>query len=343
VVVAGLSSRALDALVAAGPEAWPAALRVQVVTDALAAEVTPPVHGSWTVSGGTFAFTPSFPFAPGTTYRARFAWAGASPAVHEWTVASAAAPAASRVVRVEPEAAELPANLLRLYVYVDRAMRPGGAYQHVTLFDLTANADVQQPFVEVEQELWDRDRRRLTLLFDPGRIKRAVGPNVERGPVLEPGHEYELRVTAGWADVHGSSVEAGGIKRFTAVAADRQRPAPRDWTLAVPAVDTRSPLDVSFREPLDAALARRSLRVEAPDGSDVVGEVALRAEARGWRFTPRQPWRPGAYRLVAAPILEDLAGNTPARLFDTDLSRQLAPLPADRAFEIPPAQAAGAR
>ena len=31
-------------------------------------------------------------------------------------------------------------------------------------------------------ELWDRSMRQLTILLDPGRLKRGVGPNRELGP-----------------------------------------------------------------------------------------------------------------------------------------------------------------
>ena len=41
------------------------------------------------------------------------------------------------------------------------------------------------------------------------------------------------------------------------------------------------------------------------------------AETR-WSFTPAEPWRPGAYQLLALDILEDLAGNQIGRAFEVD-------------------------
>ncbi len=37
-----------------------------------------------------------------------------------------------------------------------------------------------------------------------------------------------------------------------------------------------------------------------------------------WTFTPRAPWRPGEYQLVAAATLEDVAGNRIGRPFEVD-------------------------
>jgi hypothetical protein len=38
-----------------------------------------------------------------------------------------------------------------------------------------------------------------------------------------------------------------------------------------------------------------------------------------WEFTPRQPWKPGGYRIVVQTALEDLAGNHVGRAFDVDV------------------------
>ena len=42
-------------------------------------------------------------------------------------------------------------------------------------------------WIGINQELWDPGMQRLTLLLDPGRIKRGVGPNLEAGLALERG------------------------------------------------------------------------------------------------------------------------------------------------------------
>jgi hypothetical protein len=50
-------------------------------------------------------------------------------------------------------------------------MSRGEAYRRVHLLDATGRP-INLAFLEIEQELWDPEGRRLTLLFDPGRVKR---------------------------------------------------------------------------------------------------------------------------------------------------------------------------
>jgi len=57
-----------------------------------------------------------------------------------------------------------------------------------------------------------------------------------------------------------------------------------------------------------------------PDGRLVDGISEIGPGERGWRLIPRQPWLPGAHRLLVDPGLEDLAGNSVARVFDRDLT-----------------------
>jgi hypothetical protein len=77
---------------------------------------------------------------------------------------------------------------------------------------------------------------------------------------------------------------------------------------------------VRFGEPLDHALAERLVNVLAPDGQAVPGRTAMMEGDRGWRFVPTVPWAPGRHQLRVGAALEDLAGNSVARVFDADLA-----------------------
>ncbi len=57
-----------------------------------------------------------------------------------------------------------------------------------------------------KQELWNEDLARLTVLIDPGRIKRNVATNVELGFALLAGRNYTLSVGAGWSSANSESV-----------------------------------------------------------------------------------------------------------------------------------------
>ena len=90
-------------------------------------------------------------------------------------VPKAAPRAATRIEQVYPSTDTLPANTLKLYIYFSAPMRRGEAWQHIRLLD-EHGAPVELPFLEIDQELWDPTNTRLTVLFDPGRIKRGLVP-----------------------------------------------------------------------------------------------------------------------------------------------------------------------
>ncbi len=103
------------------------------------------------------------------------------------------------------------------------------------------------------------------------------------------------------------------------VAPDRTQPDPRDWELAPP--ETRhEPLALVFHEPMDRALLERLLWVVDAGGRIVAGTVSISDRDRRWVFAPRAFWRPGRYELCIDPGLEDLAGNTLRRAFETPVT-----------------------
>lgn len=228
-----------------------------------------------------------------------------------------AASGQTSVVRVYPTADVLPANQLKLYIEFSAPMSRGEAAKRVRLFE-SGGKLVEMPFVDIDEELWDREQKRLTLLFDPGRIKRGVLPERELGGALEPGKEYELVIDRQWPDAKGQPLAAGHRKKFRAREADRTPIDPRTWTVVAPRVATRDPLIVKFGEPLDAAVMLR--RISVPR---VRGEAAARNRETEWHFVPDEPWAEGDYEILADKVLEDLAGNKIGRPFDVDTFEQV--------------------
>ena len=100
---------------------------------------------------------------------------------------------------------------------------------------------------------------------------------------------------------------------------------PRDWECRLPDAGTAGPLRVRFDRPLDHALLQHALEVTDGDGGPVRGRSEIGPAEQSWTFTPAAPWPPGEYRLAIDPRLEDLAGNSLARVFDRDLERDEAP------------------
>jgi hypothetical protein len=196
-------------------------------------------------------------------------------------------------------------------------MRRGEAWQHIRLLD-SHGAAVQSPFLEIDQELWDPANTRLTVLFDPGRIKRGLVPLSESGPTLEEGKRYTLAIGHEWLDANGTPLAADFSKPFRVVEAERKPLDPAEWHISPPRPGTAAALTVDFPRPLDYALLQHAITVDG-----VKGSVEVAPGETEWRFTPDAPWKPGDYRLTVNTKLEDLAGNRIGRAFDVDLFKEV--------------------
>lgn len=283
-------------------------------------ESTPAVLGDHAVVEGRLRFTPRFPPVPGQGYRVHaVASAGAAPLVIDTLVrvARAARPPATHVVQVHPAVDPLPANLLRLYIEFSAPMSRGEAWDRIRILDDDGEV-VADALLVVPQELWDPARRRLTVLFDPGRIKTGVRANRELGLPLEAGGTYTLVIDDTWSDADGLPLREGFRRTFTVGPADRTLPSPGEWRIDPPAAGSREPLRLHLDEPLDWGLLHRLIAVHTSDGDRVAGTVAVSNDATRWTFTPASPWSAGGYVVRVRSDLEDLAGNTLRAPFDVD-------------------------
>jgi hypothetical protein len=269
----------------------------------------PPLGGAYTIENGVLTFRPKYPLAPGVHVRAVFQGKEFAFEIPQ------AAPAASttRVANVYPSADVLPENELKLYLCFTAPMQSGDAWSHIHLLDPAGKA-VELPFLEIDQELWSRDQTRLTVLFDPGRIKRGLVPLREVGPSIQAGKSYTLVIDREWRDSRGAPLAEPFRKTFRVGAADRQPIDTAKWKITAPHVGSREPLVVAFGEPLDYAMLQHAIVVRG-----VSGKVDLGREEREWRFTPESAWKADAYRLDVQTSLEDLAGNRVGRAFDVDV------------------------
>jgi hypothetical protein len=328
VEVTGLSASALEQLrpFVAAPSRWTEVLVIRAESGETPADAAlPPMLGRYQLDTSTLRFEPRFPLAPGVVYRAVFhpeslhtGASSESPLVAAYQLPARRSTESTVVSAVYPSADELPENLLKFYLHFSAPMSRGRVYQHIHLLD-AAGDDVELPFLELDQELWDPAMTRLTLLLDPGRIKRGVRPLEEVGSSLQPGRRYTLVIDRSWPDAAGQPLQADYRKSFTVSAAERTPPAPSDWRVTAPAAGSRAPLEVDFPRPLDRALALRLIRVAAPDGRDLDGAVDVSDQERRWTFTPAAPWSAGAHALVIATTIEDLAGNNIGKAFDVDV------------------------
>jgi len=330
VEVRGLSPATLERLRAAPPtpEGWYRIFPVFTGT-AEPTDGRPPVLGTYSLEPDGPRFTPRLPFVPGQPYFAR--WSdpaeasapgdpGASPSAPSLT-ATLTLPApdvepSTVVAAIHPDTAEIPENLLKIYLRFSAPMTRGDTFRHVHLLGASGE-EVEAPFVAPQAELWSPDSTRLTLFFDPGRLKRGVLPHDTVGPPLVAGHTYTLVVDRDLEDARGALLAETFRHTFRVTAADRSQPRVEDWRLTPPG-GGRDPVELRFPEPLDRALLEHMLHVESAGGESVPGAVEVLPKARGWRFRPSEPWVGGAYAVVVDTALEDLAGNSLRRLFDVE-------------------------
>jgi hypothetical protein len=276
-----------------------------------------PTAGRFDVVGDEVRFVPRLPPLPGTTY---------SLLVDGVEVASAmqpvrAATAETRVVAIYPSARVLPLNQLKLYIHFSAPMSEGWASRAVHVRRSDDGRSLPGVFLPMEPELWDRARQRLTLLLDPGRIKRGLAPNEELGYPLEDGVPIVVAVDPDFRDAAGRPLRSGSERRYEVGSAIRQHVTTSTWTLHCPAAHSLDWLRVEFDRPLDRALVEHSLVVLDAGGRQVGGRASIAEGESGWCFTPLQPWRPAPYHLNVDARLEDLAGNSLTRVFDRDLTR----------------------
>jgi hypothetical protein len=113
---------------------------------------------------------------------------------------------------------------------------------------------------------------------------------------------------------------ASTSKVFEAIASDRESPIVDDWTVESPAMNTRAALVVRFPEVLDRSLLSSAIDVVDGVGAPVPGAIDVLPGERTWRFVPDDAWQKGAYRLRVSSELEDVAGNSLRRVFDTEMA-----------------------
>lgn len=285
----------------------------------------PPMLGSWQIRDGQVVFTPRFPLRAGATYRVQFEIASGGQtyrATQNLTLPAPPERPAARVVQVYPSKHVLPENQLKFYFHFSAPMSRGEAYRRIHLLD-SKGKEVADPFLELDEELWDPRGQRFTLFIDPGRIKRGLKPREDIGPSLEEGKSYTLIVDKDFADAEGRPLAAGYRKEFRVGPPDEHCPDIKTWRLESPAAGTTAPLTLTFPESLDHALLERLLTVVNDRDQKVTGTVRISREETRWQFTPAQPWQAGNYQIVIETVLEDLAGNSLAKPFEVDVFQKI--------------------
>lgn len=274
-----------------------------------------PVAGRYTHDGDSLSFFPSFGFALGQHYVVRSRRNGESHQFAEFRLPLDVPVRPALVTSVYPSSDVLPENILRFYVHFSVPMAPHRAFDYITLRDATGAAD-RAAFMKFKQELWNADRTRLTVLIDPGRIKRNVATNLTLGPALLEGNRYELTIDEGWPAADGHSTLPPFSKTFAVGAALRTRPDVEQWSWHSPRLGTRQTLEIAFDRPLDRHRLDVALHLVTDDGTTIEGTSLIGENETSWSFTPDKPWTDGDWRITVEDALEDVAGNNFLELLD---------------------------
>jgi hypothetical protein len=300
-------------------------LRVRVIGAGIpGGDELPDICGRHQILENGVRFTPHFPFESGIRYRATFdprKFVGSELSevlTLEFSIPREMLTEQTHVKQVFPSCHSLPENLLRFYLHFSGPMQRGRTEEHIRLLDADGRP-APDVLYRSPVELWDRSMKYLTILLDPGRIKRGVGPNRELGPPLKVGHGYTLAIGSGMADMSGRPLRDSFHKPFHVTAAVREPIAVDQWKILPPATKSRQSLALIFPHPLDWALLQHAITIVSERGQQIGGHIAVDQGERRWSFTPKSPWTSGSYSIRIASGLEDVCGNSLLEAFDRPL------------------------
>lgn len=284
----------------------------------------PPMSGRYLLQGNGVRFTPHFPFQERLHYRVSFDPRPLGcPGLAEVVTLDFSQPTEPSGLPVEvehifPSADELPENLLRFYVCFSQPMQRGRVGHEVVLLGPDGQP-VLDALYRAPVELWDKGMRCLTVLLDPGRLKRGVGPNRELGPPLVAGKAYTLAIGVGMAGSSGHRLSGTVYKRFSVMKPVREPITESGWEVVPPVAGTYTPFFLRFARSLDWALLRQAVTVTTTCGQVVDGHVEIGMSERELAFRPTTPWTAKPHQISIAAELEDVCGNRFVAAFDRSL------------------------
>lgn len=280
------------------------------------------IQGKHTKEDNNLAFQPYFPFENGLRYIVRTKNANADDySYHPFIIGEKKTVDKAKVISIYPSASQLPENLLRFYIYFNTPMKEGQALKHIQLVHEQGNID-NHAFMAFKQELWSADGKRLTILFDPGRIKRGVSTNMLRGLALEETKQYSLSIANTWLDVYGQPLSERTRKKIEVTKAYRTKINIDQWLVNKPKGNSKEALTIHFDRIMDHALIQSMIQLK--DGAEnlVAGHWEILEEEKQIKFIPEKKWNSGKYKIVIDSRLEDVAGNNLKNLLDYNKSEE---------------------
>ena len=200
------------------------------------------------------------------------------------------------VTAVYPTSDSLPENLLRMYVQFSQAMKTIGNLERIKLRNENG-IEIKGAIFNNVYELWDKEQKQLTLIFDPARVKTGLNAHQSMGRALQPGENYQL-IIDNLEDIHHRALAAPYIKNLYILEADTVAPNIESWTLQAPPAATRTPLLLSFPAMLDQLSLQHRLAIADDKKQVVKGSISIGKGEASWAFKPIHPWKTGPVRPV---------------------------------------------
>jgi hypothetical protein len=273
------------------------------------------ILGEYSTNDTAVVFHPVIPFTRGLHYEI---WVKGKLAGE--VVIPGLSPGEAPVIEaIYPTRDTIPVNILKIHLQFSKPMQEGQALQKLLLIK-NGHDTVSSAFLELQEELWNKERNMLTIWFDPGRIKRDLQPNLTMGPPLEENANYVLIIKSDWQDTHGMAMGSDYRWEFVTGTPDTRSPDISQWKMTIPSQGSDQPLIINAGESLDYVLLTVAVQIMDERGSVIAGKIVPGDDQKVFSFIPSQAWKPGEYTLRVESRLEDLAGNNLSRLFDNDLS-----------------------
>ena len=219
-----------------------------------------------------------------------------------------------KVTAVFPSSDSLPENLLRMCLHFSKPMKTIGNLENIKLVDAKGQEIVGAIFNNVH-ELWDKEQKQLTLIFDPSRVKTGLSANKQMGRALQVGQFYTLRIGK-LDDVDGNPLADIYTKSFFVTKEDKVAPNTKNWSVNLPKANSKTPLTIQFPDMLDHLSLLQRLQLTDTNNQPIEGQIEIKNQETTWQFTPTKEWSMGDYILYVHTRLEDPAGNNLNGLFD---------------------------
>lgn len=273
------------------------------------------ILGSFTTTDSAILFTPLLPLTKGTTYYIY----NKHQLINSVQVPAPDTSKAPFVKHIFPSIDTLPENQLKIYIDFSQPMKEGNANEHILLIKNDRDT-IRDAFLDVQLELWNKERTGLTVWFDPGRIKRGLQPNESKGNPLQFGQHYRLVILDNWEDIDGLHLKTSFEKKFVVGGRDSLMPTINNWRVAAPKAFTKDSMVIDFNEPLDARLLLNCISI-MQNNKEVAINIRLKPAENGVIITPVYSWEKGTHSLVVDTRLEDMAGNNLNHLFDQPIGK----------------------